>query len=226
MMTQTLQIIYLKDTNYEDVLILQRKLRDQRIAGEISDCLLLVSHKPVFTLGKRGKYDNLLVPIEQLKKAHIPIYEVERGGDITYHGPGQLVIYPIIDLKNYKRDLRGFVDKLQNAVITLLTENYNISAHKEDGKHTGVWVEKKKIAAIGLSLRKWVTMHGMAFNINTDLNYFDMIVPCGLVDRGVTSIKQLTGSEVDFNTILKTFAKNFCLQLDCHGKFIDLENIK
>ncbi|MCK5812576.1 MAG: lipoyl(octanoyl) transferase LipB [Clostridiales bacterium] len=226
MIAKTLQIIYLEDTNYEDILLLQRELRDKRIAGEINDCLLLVSHKPVFTLGKRGKYDNLLVSIEQLKQANIPIYEVERGGDITYHGPGQLVIYPIIDLKNYKRDLRGFVDKLQNSIITLLDEHYNISAHKEDGKHTGVWVKKEKIAAIGLSLRKWVTMHGMAFNINTDLSYFDMIVPCGLVDRGVTSIKQLKGNEVNFTTILEIFAKNFCLQLGCDGKFIALENIK
>lgn len=226
MINQTLQIICLKDTNYEDILTLQRKLRDKRIAGKINDCLLLVTHQPVFTLGKRGKYDNLLVPIEQLKQANIPIYEVERGGDITYHGPGQLVIYPIIDLKNYKRDLRGFVDKLQSAVLTLLAEHYNISAHKEDGTHTGVWVEKNKIAAIGLSLRKWVTMHGMAFNINTDLSYFNMIVPCGLVDRGVTSIKQLTENEVDFDIILKAFAENFCLELGCNGKFIALENIE
>jgi len=220
-----LKVVHLYDTNYKEILELQRELRQKRILGEIDDCLLLVTHNHVLTLGKRGKYENILISKEALLQKGINIYEIERGGDITYHGPGQLVIYPIIDLKNYKRDLRGFVDKLQNAVINLLHNHYNIEAHKESGTHTGVWVEKNKIAAIGLSLSKWVTMHGMAFNINTDLSYFDMIIPCGLTNRGVTSIKKIKNENIDFDKTASLFVKYFSEELNCEIQFVNLENI-
>lgn len=220
-----LNIIHLYNTDYREILYLQRELRQKRIAGLIEDCLLLVTHNHVLTLGIRGKYENILVKEKILKENNISIYEVERGGDITYHGPGQLVIYPIIDLKNYHKDLRGFVDKLQNAVVNLLHNEYNIDAHKEDGIHTGVWVDQNKIAAIGLSLSKWVTMHGMAFNINTDLSYFDMIIPCGLTDRGVTSVKKLKGKSIDFTNTTALFAEYFCRELDCDKVETELEKL-
>jgi len=219
-----LNVVHLYDTDYKEILDLQRNLRQKRIANEIDDCLLLVTHKPVLTLGKRGKYGNILVSKDVLNEKGISIYEIERGGDITYHGPGQLVIYPIIDLKNYKRDIRTFVDRLQNTVISILND-YNIDAHKEDGLHTGVWVDKNKIAAIGLSLSKWVTMHGMAFNINTDLSYFDLIVPCGLTDRGVTSMKALIYKEIDFDKVANLFIKYFKNQLNCEINITNLENL-
>jgi len=220
-----LKVINLYNTDYKEILELQRSLRKRRIAGEIDDCLLLVTHNHVLTLGKRGKYENILISKEALLQKGINVYEIERGGDITYHGPGQLVIYPIIDLKNYKRDLRGFVDKLQNAVINLLHTHYNIDAHKESGVHTGVWVDKDKIAAIGLSLSKWVTMHGMAFNINTDLSYFDMIIPCGLTDRGVTSIKEIKKQNIDFEKSANLFVEYFSKELNCEIQFVNLEDI-
>lgn len=220
-----LNVIHLYNTNYKEILELQRELRQRRIVNEISDCLLLVTHNHVLTLGKRGKHENILASKETLTEKGVSIYEIERGGDITYHGPGQLVIYPIIDLKNYKRDVRGFVDKLQNAVVNLLKDEYDIDAHKEDGTHTGIWVKKNKIAAIGLSLSKWVTIHGMAFNINTNLDYFDLIVPCGLIDRGVTSIKKIVGREIDFSKATNLFVKYFSEQLNCDINITDLENI-
>lgn len=225
MMKKVLNVISLRNADYKEVLDIQRRLRDKRIDDQIDDCLLLVTHPHVLTLGKRGKYENILVSRDVLEEKGISIYEIERGGDITYHGPGQLVIYPIIDLKNHGRDLRGFVGKLQDSVTSLLKDHYGINAHNEDGLHTGVFVDSDKIAAIGLSLSKWVTMHGMAFNINTDLSYFDFIVPCGLTDRGVTSISRLTGSQADFEFVAELFTEYFCDFMDCIPIKADLESL-
>ncbi|MBN2852554.1 MAG: lipoyl(octanoyl) transferase LipB [Clostridia bacterium] len=225
MNNKRLNVINLHNADYKEVWDIQHSLRDQRIQHQIDDCLLLVTHPHVLTFGKRGKYENLLVSKEVLEQKGISVFEIERGGDITYHGPGQLVIYPIIDLKNHDRDLRGFVENLQNAVVKLLKDHFDICAHNEDGIHTGVWVGNDKIAAIGLSLSKWVTMHGMAFNINTDLSYFDFIVPCGLTDRGVTSISKLKGSPADFDFVTELFIQYFSNLLGCIPFNTDLENL-
>ncbi|MFO7612900.1 MAG: lipoyl(octanoyl) transferase LipB [Clostridia bacterium] len=186
---------------YGEALEIQRKLRDRRIENTIGDTLLLVEHKPVLTMGRRGSNENVVATDLMLRENGIDIHWVERGGDVTYHGPGQLVVYPIFNLTGYGRDIHRFVDNLQNAIIRVLDEGFGIKAKKEDGTHTGVYVDDNKIAAIGLAIRKWVSMHGFAFNINTDLSHFRWIVPCGLSDRGVTSIKELTGREADFGHV-------------------------
>lgn len=184
--------------SYGEALEIQRKLRDRRINKEIGDVLVTVEHDPVITMGRRGRDSNIIVPEEFLKQKGVEIHWVERGGDVTYHGPGQLVVYPVFDLCGYGRDIRSFVHNLQKTIIEVLEEAYGIKAEAENGTHTGVYVGSDKIAAIGLAVRRWVTMHGFAFNVNTDLSHFDWIVPCGLQDRGVTSVEALLGHKVDF----------------------------
>jgi lipoyl(octanoyl) transferase len=149
-------------------------------------------------MGRRGQDSNIVVPEEFLREKGVGIHRVERGGDVTYHGPGQLVVYPVFDLCGYGKDIRSFVHNLQKTIINVLAEAYGIEAVAETGTHTGVYVGSDKIAAIGLAVRRWVTMHGFAFNINTDLSHFDWIVPCGLQDRGVTSVEAILGRKADF----------------------------
>jgi lipoyl(octanoyl) transferase len=188
---------------YGKCLEFQRKMRDRCIAGEIGDTLLLVEHNPVLTMGRRGQNSNVVVSEEFLKNKGIDVYWVERGGDVTYHGPGQLVVYPIFNLTRYGRDIHLFVDNLIKSITIVLKEEFNLLPHREEGKHTGVYIENNKIAAIGLAVRKWVSMHGFALNINTDLSHFRWIVPCGLGDRGVTSVKEQIGNEADFELVKK-----------------------
>lgn len=196
--------------DYAECLVIQERLLDMRQKGEAGDTLLLVEHPPVLTLGRRGKRSNILASDEKLGEMGIKTYEVSRGGDVTYHGPGQIVGYPIMDLNGHGRDLRRFVGRIEEVFISLLAENYGIEAHSEDREYTGVWVGTKKITAIGIAVKRWVTMHGFAFNVNTDLSHFDLIVPCGLMDRGVTSVKELTGVEQDFKRVIRLVAGKFC----------------
>lgn len=200
---KNIRVVDLGTMEYGECLELQRNLRDKRIAGEIEDTLLIVEHTPVLTMGRRGQNDNVVVSEEFLKENGIDVHWVERGGDVTYHGPGQLVAYPIFDLAGFGKDIHKFVENLQDAIMKVLEEEFGINAHKEDGKHTGVYVGDDKITAIGLSIRRWVSMHGFAFNVNTDLSHFRWIIPCGLGDRGVTSVKEIMGKEADFEMVKK-----------------------
>jgi lipoyl(octanoyl) transferase len=219
------KVIDLGKMEYGKALDIQRKTRDMRIAGETGDILFLVEHTPVLTMGRRGQNDNVVVSEDFLKKRGIDIHWVERGGDVTYHGPGQLDVYPIFDLSAYGKDIRKFVGNLQNSIIEILDEGFGIKAHAEDGKHTGVYVNTDKIAAIGLAIRKWVSLHGFAFNVNTDLSHFRWIIPCGLGDRGVTSVEELTGAEVDFAEVKKNTVDTLARRIGFEYEYADIESV-
>ncbi len=150
--------------------------------------LILLEHEPVITLGRRGEESHILASAEELAREGIAVERVERGGDVTYHGPGQVVCYPIFDLREWKRDVVGYVRGIEQSTIDALAE-FGIAAHREAGA-TGVWTDRGKIAAIGVHISRWVTSHGVALNVDTDLNYFRYIVPCGLT-KPVTSMREL-----------------------------------
>jgi len=174
---------------YGEVLDLQRSLCRQRIAGEIlDDILLLVEHDPVVTLGRGARPGSLPLSPAELERRGIEVFEVERGGDVTFHGPGQLVGYPIIDLRQHREDLHWYLRRLEAGLITGLG-SLGIEAGPNPGL-TGVWTGGRKIASIGIHVKQWVTFHGFALNINTDLSYFDLIVPCGIRDVIMTSVSR------------------------------------
>ena len=179
------QILDLGQKPYKDVWNLQKKMQLKRLNGDIGDVLILVEHDPVYTLGKNANPDHLL----QSRDRSIDVFNIERGGDITFHGPGQLVGYPILDLSNYKKSVSWYMRSLEQLTIDVLYE-FKISAKRVEGL-TGVWVGDEKIAAQGVRLTKWITMHGFSININTDLSFYDGIIPCGIFNRGVTSMKEI-----------------------------------
>ena len=174
--------------------------------------LLLVEHPPVFTLGKSGKIDHLLLKEEVLKSKGIAFFKTNRGGDITFHGPGQLVGYPILDLDNFFTDIHKYLRYLEEIIIKTLSD-FGLNSARSDGE-TGVWLDlgtpfARKICAMGVRASRWVTMHGFALNINTDLSYFDYIVPCGIQGKGVTSIAKELKREVDPSVVKAAVLKNF-----------------
>ena len=174
---------------YATALDLQRELARSRIAGTIAeDVLLLVEHPPVVTLGRSAKEQHLLASPELLRARGVERFEVERGGDVTFHGPGQLVGYPIIDLKRHRRDLHWYLRQVEEALIVALAD-FGIVGERNVG-HTGVWTQGRKIASIGVHARDWVTWHGFALNVTTDLSYFDLMVPCGIQSVTMTSISR------------------------------------
>lgn len=205
-----LNIVNLGKLEYTTALSIQEKLLELRQKNEVEDTFLMVEHPPTLTLGKRGEYSNILLPVEELREKGVGIYEINRGGDVTYHGPGQMVGYPIIDLNNHGRSVREFVWNMEEVFIRLLKEKYNITAHIEDKEYTGVWVDKSKITAIGIAVKHWVTMHGFAFNINTQLEHFNWINPCGITNRGVISLQKLLGKPMDFQELEILVADYFC----------------
>ena len=179
--------------SYEEALELQRAVARDRITGEIpEDVLLLVEHPPVVTLGRSSKQKNMISSPEFLASRGVELFEVERGGDVTFHGPGQLVGYPIIDLKRHKQDLHWFLRSVEEAIIRTLSR-YGILGERSAG-YTGVWTKGRKIASIGVHARDWVTWHGFALNVTTDLSYFDLIIPCGIHGVEMTSIAQEVAS--------------------------------
>lgn len=211
-------IVTLDATNYEDALAFQEvffngQLEHKSKSEKTSNTLLLLQHTPVYTLGKSGKIENLKVPIEE---TGAEFYKSTRGGDITFHGPGQLVVYPIFDLETYDIRVRDFVEKLEQCVIDCIAQ-YGLKGERIDDA-SGVWLDAdnnnaRKICAIGLKVSRGVSMHGLAFNINTDLNYFDHIVPCGLDDKSVTSLEKELGAKQNFfkvqQKVLAQFEKHF-----------------
>ena len=202
-------VCHLGRIDYEPAWALQQRVQARLIAAKRSappealpHVLLLVEHPPVYTLGKSGDAAHLLWSDEQLRERGATFVRIDRGGDITYHGPGQLVGYPILDLDRFFTDIHRYLRELEEAVIRTCAE-YGLEAGRVEGR-TGVWVgpdeagPERKICAMGIRCSRWVTMHGFALNINTDLSYFDAIVPCGIADRGVTSLaRELRASEVD-----------------------------
>jgi lipoate-protein ligase B len=179
---------------YGEVLELQRTLCRQRITGEVDeDLLLLVEHEPVVTLGRGTRAESLPLAPAEIQRRGIAVFEVERGGDVTYHGPGQLVGYPILDLRNHREDLHWYLRRLEAGLITALGSQ-GIEAGPNPGL-TGVWTRGRKIASIGIHVKQWVTFHGFALNVTTDLSYFDLIVPCGIRDVVMTSIATELGRD-------------------------------
>jgi lipoate-protein ligase B len=184
-----LWVVNLGTVPYEDALELQRSLARERISGAIpEDILLLLEHPPVVTLGRSTKAANVVSSADFLASKGVELFEVERGGDVTFHGPGQLVGYPIIDLKRHKLDLHWYLRQVEEALIRLLGA-YSIPAGRSVG-FTGVWTKGRKIASIGVHARDWVTWHGFALNVTTDLSYFDLIIPCGIDGVTMTSIER------------------------------------
>jgi len=179
------QILDLGKKPFKEVWNYQKKMQLKRMNRDIDDVLILVEHDPVYTLGKNANPNHLL----QSRDRSIDVFNIERGGDITFHGPGQLVGYPILDLSNYKKSVSWYMRSLEQLTIDVLNE-FKISANRVEGL-TGVWVGDEKIAAQGVRLTKWITMHGFSINVNTDLSFYDGIIPCGIFNHGVTSMEEI-----------------------------------
>ena len=192
---------------YAQGLELQAGLVAERQAGRIPDTLLLLEHDPVFTLGRNARAENVLLSEEALKAQGFEVFETGRGGDVTYHGPGQVVGYPILDLSPDRCDVHRYVRDLEEVLIRVAAD-YDIKAERVRGL-TGVWVGGSKLAAIGVRIARWITSHGFALNVTTDLEYFKMIVPCGIADRGVTSLAALLGRPVPTGDVEERVVRHF-----------------
>jgi lipoyl(octanoyl) transferase len=208
-MTEALQVD-LGLIGYAEAWELQKRVVASRKAGAIADVLLLCEHPPVITLGRSGKRENLLASEHVLRQKGVEFHASDRGGDITYHGPGQIVGYPILNLGAIRRDVVWYVRMLEEAMIRATAE-FGITAERVAGK-TGIWVRagntEEKLAAIGVRISRWVTSHGFAYNVSTDLRNFDLIVPCGIADRKATSLEKLLGRSVEQKEVAPRIAKH------------------
>ena len=202
-MGTSINILDLGRMSYNSAWDIQKNYHQKVLTGKVQDTLILVEHEPVYTLGKNANDNHLL----QSASEEIKVYRIERGGDITFHGPGQIVVYPILDLNRYIKSVSWYMRTLEKIIIDTLSD-FKIKAELKDGL-TGVWVGDEKIGAQGVRISRWVTMHGLALNVNTDLRYFDGIIPCGIFDYGVTSMEKLTGSKQDINKVKNTIIKYF-----------------
>jgi len=192
---------------YADGLELQARLVQARQQGAIPDTLLLLEHEPVFTLGRNARRDNILLPDETLREKGFEVFEAGRGGDVTYHGPGQVVGYPIMDLSPDRKDVHRYVRDLEEVMIRCCAD-LGVDAGRIQGL-TGVWVGEEKVGAIGVRLSRWVTSHGFALNVGTDLSAFDLIVPCGIQDRGVTSLERLVENTIALDDVMDGLERHF-----------------
>lgn len=196
---------------YAEALELQRRLVEARKLRLIPDVLAFCEHPHVITLGRNGKTEHLRAGHHLLAQMNVEFHPTDRGGDITYHGPGQVVAYPILDLTEHRRDVRWYVDHLEETMIRA-TADFGIAAHRSEGRH-GIWVDvpagEEKLAALGVHLSRWVTSHGFAYNVSTDLRYFDLIVPCGIADRRTTSLERILGRSVPSHRVRECLSRHF-----------------
>ena len=192
---------------YDDALRLQESAVERLRSGSAPEQLLLLEHPHVFTLGRGADSSNILADQHQLQSNSVEVHETGRGGDVTYHGPGQLVGYPIIDLKPDRCDVHRYVRDIEEVLIRTIAE-FGVSGTRIAGL-TGVWVGNEKIGAIGVRIARWITSHGFALNVNTDLSYFKMIVPCGITDKGVTSLSRLLGRQIELHEAALVVASQF-----------------
>jgi lipoyl(octanoyl) transferase len=206
-MTRQLVIQELGRRDYVSALALQEQLHAARIRGEIPDTLLLLEHDPVITLGRAAKQEHVLATPERLAMLGIEQHEIGRGGDVTYHGPGQLVGYPILDLRPDRCDVRRYVRNLERVMIATAAR-YGVSAQRIEGL-TGTFCEDRKLGAIGVRISRWVTMHGFALNVSTDLDAFSLIVPCGLRETPVTSLSREVGRTLTLTDVIPAAAASF-----------------
>jgi len=197
----------------------QMQLQAKRIAGEIGDTVLLHEHPPVLTMGRSAKAQHVLASASELEALGVELHEVGRGGDVTYHGPGQLVAYPIIDLKPDRKDVRKYVGSLEETMIRTCAD-FGLTAKRVAGLN-GAWIGERKVGAVGVRISRWVTMHGLALNVNSRLEHFEWIVPCGIRDKGVTSVSAELGCEVPLDTALERLAAHFAEQYDAEVEWQD-----
>lgn len=191
---------------------LQKEVFDKRVSGNTDDTFFMLEHPNTYTLGKTADKNNLISNKDYLEKEGISVFEIDRGGDITYHGPGQIVGYPIIDLKHWKQDTHLYLRNIEETIIKVCNY-YGLNAGRKE-KYTGVWIGERKICAIGVKISRWVTMHGFAFNINTNLNLFNGIIPCGIKDKEVTSLERELGKRFDINEVKEKILEVFINQFN------------
>lgn len=207
---------------------LQRELVAARKTGAIPDVLLVCEHPHVITLGRNGKRENLLAGNRLLAQMNVEFHPTDRGGDITYHGPGQVVGYPILDLADHRRDVRWYVEQLEETMIRAAAE-YGVRARRVEGRH-GIWIDtpagEEKLGAIGVHLSRWVTSHGFAYNVSTDLRFFDLIVPCGISGRRATSLERLLGHAVDTAEAHERLTSHFGQVFQCELTQMPVEELK
>ena len=229
-MTQNQKSCWLVDLGlipYGPACELQQLLVEARKAAAIPDVLLFCEHPHVITLGRNAKRDNLLASDRVLAQMNAELHPTNRGGDITYHGPGQIVGYPILDLTEHRRDVRWYVEQLEEVMIRA-TADFGIAAHRVEGHH-GVWIEapsgEEKLGALGVHLSRWVTSHGFAYNVSTDLRYFDMIVPCGITDKRVTSLERALGHPIPIGQVRDRVITDFATTFGFEMKRISSEEL-
>jgi len=216
------RVLNLGLVSYDKAYDLQRKLHNFRREGRIDDILILLEHEPVVTIGRGGKKDNILVSEEFLQSKGIRVFEIDRGGDVTLHCPGQLVGYPILDLKFHGENIHRYLRNLEEVIIRLL-KVYGVNAQRIEN-YTGVWVGGRKVASIGIGIKGWVTFHGFSLNINSDLSYFSLIRPCGFEGRMMTSLSEILGRAVEPTSVryhlIEHFGEVFNLQMENRYKEI------
>jgi lipoyl(octanoyl) transferase len=229
-MTQNGKICWLVDWGllpYGPACELQQRLVEARKAAAIPDVLLFCEHPHVITLGRNAKRDHLLAGNQVLIQMNAELHPTNRGGDITYHGPGQIVGYPILDLTEHRRDVRWYVEQLEEAMIRA-TADFGLAARRVEGQH-GAWIDapsgEEKLGALGVHLSRWVTSHGFAYNVSTDLRYFDLIVPCGITDKRVTSLERALGRPIAINSVRDRIAAHFAERFGVAIKRISSEEL-
>jgi len=210
--------------DYEESLTVQRSLFTARRAGLIDHVFMLLEHPPVYTIGRRYKArDHLLVSEDELASRGIPVYETDRGGDITYHGPGQLVGYPIFDLSAWYQDVFRYLRDLEEVIIRVVAD-YGIQAERIDGL-TGVWVQNEKIAALGIKMSWWVTRHGFSLNVDPDLSMYDHIIPCGIFDKSVTSLSKILESRINMDQVSNHLIRHMASVFEIDFEKITLQQL-
>ena len=223
-MTNRGYIIDLGLIDYQKAWDLQHLLWSKRVEGELPDLLLFLEHPHVITLGRRGNRSYLLASQEVLEAMRIPIFHVERGGDVTYHGPGQMVVYPIFDLKEYGYRLIRYIGQLEEVILRIL-KDFGIEGRR-DPLNRGVWVDGEKIASVGVAIKRWVSFHGFSLNYETDLKYFELINPCGLEEKKMTSMAKILGREISREDLVERIDFHFKQIFERDWEERKLEEIK
>jgi lipoyl(octanoyl) transferase len=193
--------------DYKEAWEVQKSVHQLRVENKIDDVLFLLEHPHTYTLGKTANKENLVGDKKYLDENKISVYDIDRGGDITYHGPGQIVGYPIISLTNWQQDSHKYLRALEDVIIKVCAE-YDLTGSRVD-KYTGVWLDERKICAIGIKISRWITMHGFAFNVNTDLKLFSGIIPCGISDKDVTSLNHELKKDIPLNEVKEKIIHHF-----------------
>ena len=209
---------------YDKMFSLQKRLNQARFDGKISDTVIFLEHHPCYTIGRQGGEDHILVSDNCLEREGIRVYETDRGGDITYHGPGQLVCYPIIDLHEYSSDVHVYAHKLEEVMILTL-EKFDINGARKKG-FPGVWVGEKKIGFMGVGINHWVTMHGISLNVCPDMKYFTQIIPCGIANVTVVSMAEILGHPITVNEVAEEMRQHFEEVFDIQLQDMNLDKVE